>query len=50
MLNATTLKTAAIVTIMTMLAANFTSGSSPMIRGGAMFGAAMSGLFFASKL
>lgn len=45
-----TLKTAAVVTIAVMLASNLTSTSSSLVKGGAMFGAALAGLFIATKV
>lgn len=44
------LKTAAVVTLATMLASNLTSTSSPLVRGGSMFVAAAAGLYIGAKV
>jgi hypothetical protein len=44
------LKNAAVVVLAVMLAENFTSSQSTLIRGAAMFGAAAIGLHLASKI
>jgi len=47
--SATNLKTAAIVTVLVLLAANMTSTASPLVRGGVMFTSALGGLYIATK-
>lgn len=49
-LTAQTAKQAAVITIAVMLASNLTSTSSSLVRGGAMFGAALGGLYLATKV
>lgn len=50
MFSTTNLKTAGVVTIVMLLASNFTAGKGQLIQGAAMFAAALGGIAIAAKV
>jgi hypothetical protein len=48
--SASNLKTAAVITLAVMIASNFTSTSSTLVKGFAMFGGALAGGYVATKI